>query len=312
MSNNSLRNKNILITGINGFVGKYLSAKLLSVGANVYGISRNGGNKNILKASILNFSLLNSYIKKKNIQICFHLAGESLVEAGQKNPHSTFKTNTLGTLNILESSRLNNLEKIIMSSTVHVYGKNKLPYFESYVPRPSRPYETSKACTDLIAQSYADSFNLSVLIPRFTNIYGPGDLNFNRLIPKTIKSVLSNKSPYMWGGEGIRDYLYIDDAVDAYIKLALVDLKKVGSNKIFNFGSDNKISVKDIIRKIIFISGKSTKIKKIKEQRSEEIKAQYVSFNKAIKFLNWNPKVNLDSGIKKTISWYDNYFKTLT
>lgn len=310
MQSKSFSNKNILITGITGFVGKNLAQELERLGAGVYGISRTISTDKILKANIIDHGILDAFIKDHKIDICFHLAGESLVEMGQEDPYNVFKINTQGTLNIIESGRRHKLEKIIIASTAHVYGRNKVPYFEGYTPRPSRPYETSKACTDLIAQSYADTFNLPILIPRFVNIYGPGDLNFNRLIPKTIQSVLSNQPVRMWGGEGIRDYLYIDDAVDAYIKLALVDFKKVGNNKIFNFGSDNRISVKDLVEKIILLSGAKAKITKIKELRSEEIETQYVSFSKAAKLLGWSAKVGLDSGIKKTIEWYEEYFKT--
>ena len=308
MQSKSFTNKNILITGITGFVGKNLAYELERLGASVYGISRTVNSDKILKANIIDYDRLDEFISDKEINICFHLAGESLVEMGQKDPYSVFQINTQGTLNIIESGRRHKLEKIIIASTAHVYGRNKVPYFEGYTPRPSRPYETSKACTDLIAQSYADTFNLPILIPRFVNIYGPGDLNFNRLIPKTIQSVLSNQPVHMWGGDGIRDYLYIDDAVDAYVKLALVNLKKVGNNKVFNFGSDNKISVKELIEKIILLSGKKAKITKIKELRDEEIETQYVSFGKAAKLLGWSAKTDLDSGIKKAIEWYQGYF----
>jgi CDP-glucose 4,6-dehydratase len=307
MQNNLFKNKNILITGITGFVGKNLARTLEDLGADVYGISRTTSSQKILKTNIVNLVQVDEFIKNKKIQICFHLAGESLVEKGQVDPYNVFRVNTQGTLNIIECGRKYKLEKIIIASTSHVYGKNKVPYFEGYTPRPSRPYETSKACTDLIAQSYADTFKLPILIPRFVNIYGPGDLNFNRLIPKTIKSLLSNESPQMWGGEGVRDYLYITDAIDAYVKLALLDFKKVGTNKIFNFGSNNQISVMDLIEKIILLSGSKMGITKIKEQRAEEIKAQYVSFNKARKILNWDAKMDLNEGIKRTIDWYRDY-----
>lgn len=210
-------------------------------------------------------------------------------------------------MNILESARNNNLEKVIIASTSHVYGKNKVPYVESYMPRPTRPYETSKACTDLIAQSYATSFNLPVLIPRFVNIYGPGDLNFQRLIPKTIKNVLENCSPTMWGGGTMRDYLFIDDAIEAYLLLAKITINKVGENRVFNFGSFNIISVEDLIKKIIKIAQKNVTVKKIIEKRDGEISSQYVSFKKAMKLLNWKPKTSLDEGLKKTIAWYAKY-----
>ncbi len=308
MKNNYFQNKRVLITGIDGFVGSSLSEKISLCGGKVYGLSKRTEKKNIIKANILDYTVIDKFIRDSKIDICFHLAGESLVEAGQSDPRQTYKINIEGTLNILESARKNNLEKIIVASTSHVYGNNRMPYYEGYTPRPTRPYETSKACTDLIAQSYARSFNLPVLIPRFVNIYGPGDLHFNRLIPKTIKSVLTSEHIFMWGGNAIRDYLYIDDAVEAYMQLAGVDLKNVGDNRIFNFGAGERISVKEIIEKIVKLSERKVSVEKIKEERSEEIEIQYVSFNKATKLLGWKPKTTLDQGLKNSLLWYTKYF----
>lgn len=304
MQDKYFKDKKVLITGITGFVGSHLAKRLETLGAKVYGISRTTEGENIIKANISNFSAVNKFMRNSKINICYHLAGESLVESGQKDPYNTFKINIGGVLSILGSARKNKLEKIIVASTTHVYGSNKLPYLEEYAPEPSRPYETSKACIDLIAQSYAETFNLPVLIPRFVNIYGPGDLHFTRLIPKTIKAVLLGISPKMWGGEAVREYLFIDDAVDAYIKLAKADLSLLKGNRVFNFGSGIRISVKDLIEKIIDSSDKNLKIKKIDDGRSSEIKSQYVSSIKAKKLLGWKPKTTLEEGLKKTLAWY--------
>ena len=309
MQNNLLHKKRILITGITGFIGTHLAKKLEDLGADVYGISRSIHTPKILKANITNYSLINAFIKETKIDICFHLAGESLVEAGQSHPYRTFKVNTEGTLNILEISRKYKMEKIIIASTAHVYGENRLPYQENFTPKPTRPYETSKACTDLIAKSYADTFKLPVLIPRFVNIYGPGDLNFNRLVPGIFKAVLTNKSPQIWGGGAIREYLYIDDAVEAYIRLASVDISYLGESNIFNFGSRDRISVKSLVQKIIDASGKKLIMRKNLSKRPLEIKTQYVSSKKAKKILGWKSKVSLDQGLQKTLSWYTAYFK---
>lgn len=304
MKYSSLKNKNILITGVSGFVGFNLEKKLLEIGANVYGISRNPKIKSHIKGDVVNYNFLQNIIKSKKIDICFHLAGESLVETGQNNPYQTFYANLISTLNILEIGRNYKLEKIIIASTSHVYGDNKVPYFEKYAPRPSRPYETSKTCTDLIAQSYANTFFLPVLIPRFVNIYGPGDRNFSRLIPKTIKTILEDKSPTMWGGDVIRQYLYIEDAMTAYLDLATVDILTVGKNRIFNFGCKDKISVKSLMNLIIKIYGKNMEIHLIQDGRESEIKTQYVSWHKARKLLKWSPRVSLEKGLTKTIAWY--------
>lgn len=301
-------NKRVLVTGSTGFVGSQLVKSLERKGARVFGLSRSAKGANNLKANILIFSKINKFIVDNKIEICYHLAAESLVEAGQKTPYRTFKTNILGALNILESARLNNIEKLIIGSTSHVYGENKPPFLEAYTPRPSRPYETSKTSVDIISQSYANTFRLPVLIPRFVNIYGPGDLNFNRLIPKTMKSVVKGESPTMWGGDIRRDYIFIDDVIDSYLKLGMIDISRFGEDRVFNFGGKNIISVRDLIEQIIKISDKNIKIKKINYERLFEIKSQYVSSKKAKQLFGWSPRTNLSEGLKKTYEWYENYF----
>lgn len=306
METNSIKGKKILITGITGFIGNNLAKRLSKSGAIVYGISKTKKGKNIFKSNILDYAKINRFIKESKIDSCIHLAGEALVELGQKYPYNVFKTNIVGTLNTLEAGRKNKLEKIIIASTSHVYGKNTVPYFERYTPKPSRPYETSKACADLVAQSYADSYSLPVLIPRFVNVYGPGDMNFDRLIPKTVRQVLQNKTPLMWGGDALRNYLFIEDAIDAYICLLKVDISEIGKNRIFNFGSNSIISVRELIEKIIRLAGKKLQIKSVRKGRENEIKSQYVSLRKTKMLLKWSAKTDIETGLNKTIAWYSN------
>ncbi|MEK7558670.1 MAG: NAD(P)-dependent oxidoreductase [Patescibacteria group bacterium] len=309
MQEGYFKNKNILITGITGFIGSNLAEKLHTLGANVYGISRSSQNKYILTGDISDFLSIDKIIKSNQIDICFHLAATSLVESGQSDPHNTFRLNILGTLNILESARKNNLEKIIVASTAQVYGNNP-PFKETDQIISSRPYETSKICTDLLAQSYANTFNLPVLISRCVNTYGPNDLNLSRLVPKTINSILHDQNPKMWGeGNIIRNYLYINDVINAYICLAKVNMETITKDRIFNFGSNNFISVKDLMQKIINLSKKNMKIEKINGYRNNEVREQNVSWLKAKKILGWKPKTSLDTGLKKTMEWYEEYFK---
>ncbi|HMS22632.1 MAG TPA: NAD-dependent epimerase/dehydratase family protein [Candidatus Levybacteria bacterium] len=296
--------KKVLITGSGGFVGTHLKEKLRKLGADVYGVSRSSSDKHDYKENITNLSAVEGIIKKNRIQICYHLAAEALVESGQSDPYNTFKNNITGALNVLECSRKYNLEKIIIASTSHVYGDHKPPYLERFSPRPSRPYETSKTCIDLIAQSYANTFSLPVIIPRFVNTYGPGDTNFNRLIPKTIKSILENKPPLMWGGKARRDYLYIDDVISAYTLLGETKMEKFGKNRIYNFGSNNIYSVQEIIEILIKMSGKDLEIVRKKDERDFEIKIQFSSFKKANRILGWSPKFSIDRGLLLTIPWY--------
>lgn len=305
----SLKNKKILITGITGFIGSHLSKRLKEIGMEVYGISLSGDQKNIFKINTSDYLAINKLIKDLRIDMCVHLAGNSLVEQGQIDPFNTYSANIMGTLNVLESSRKNNLERIIIASTSQVYGINRPPFYEKNQLYPTRPYETSKACVDLIAQSYALEFKMPILIPRFVNIYGPGDLNFNRLIPKTMNHVLRGESPKMWGGNAIRDFLFVDDAINAFITLLTVNMDYVGNRRIFNFGTGNITSVIQIINKIIALHNKRIKISKIRTERKREINNQYVSWALSKKLLKWSPKTSLEEGLRATFNWYKKYFE---
>ncbi|MDO8638391.1 MAG: GDP-mannose 4,6-dehydratase [Candidatus Daviesbacteria bacterium] len=303
--------KVVLVTGASGFVGSHLVNKLNLKKARVVTLSKKGSKLPVNTVdevgSVENFDRLNEIIKKNKVKIIFHLAAQPIVEIGQANPIPTFEVNIRGTWNILEAARENNIQKVIIASTVHVYGDNpKVPFKEKYFPQPSRPYETSKVCADLLAQSFADTYNLPVEIPRFVNIYGPGDLNFSRLIPKVIKSILNNERPEVWDIGSVRDFLYIDDAINAYLTLAEKQLDNGKRMRVFNFGTGKPIKIYDLVLKIIEFANKEidVKMENPPEERSNEIKKQYVSISKAKKELGWKPQVSLDEGLAETIKWY--------
>lgn len=297
----------VLVTGASGFIGSHLVKQLILKKAKVASLSKKTG-------SIEDFEKLNDIVKKHKINTIFHLAAQPIVEVGQTNPIKTFEVNIKGTWNILEAARENNVEKIIIASTVHVYGDNpKVPFKEEYFPQPSRPYETSKACADLLAQSFADTYDLPVEIPRFVNIYGPGDFNFSRLIPKVIKSILKGEKPEVWDIGTVRDFLYIDDAINAYLMLAEKKFDGGKRLRVFNFGTGKPIKIHDLVLNIIELSNKkiNLRIEKLPEERSNEIKKQYVSIAKAKRELNWYPKISLDEGLAKTFNWYQKNSKLL-
>src|SRR3989344_9506126 len=301
----------VLVTGASGFVGSHLVKRLILKKAQVVTLSKKGLKISMQTqdeiGSIEDFEKLNGIIKKYKIDTIFHLAAQPIVEVGQENPIKTFEVNIKGTWNILESARENKIQKVIVASTIHVYGDNpKVPFKEEYFPQPSRPYETSKACADLLAQSFADTYNLPVEIPRFVNIYGPGDSNFSRLIPKVIKSILNNEQPEVWDIGSIRDFLYIDDVINAYLTLAEKQLDNGRRLRVFNFGTGKPIKIHDLVLKIIELSKKKIKLEMEKppEERANEIKKQYVSITKAKRELNWFPKVSLEDGLTRTIDWY--------
>ncbi len=307
MSNNFWKNKSVLVTGAAGFVGSHLCNFLHKNGASVMGISRSKNISNSICVDITNRKKLEKIFQKIKPYACFHLASDALVEKGQEKPYETIKNNIVGSLNVLELCRLFHVPRIIIASTVHVYGDTPSPYHEDNPPRPSRPYETSKTCVDIVAQSYADTFHLPVLIPRFVNIYGPGDLHFSRIIPKTIQSILLGKRPTMWGGTAMREYLYVDDVIRAYATLTQIEDRLIEKNRIYNFGTKEDISVQQLINKIIFLCNSKLKIQKILIGRKDEISSQRVSWEKARRVLHWEPEIFLDDGLKKTIRWWTEY-----
>lgn len=312
-----LNQKTVLLTGFNGFIGTHLTRAFLRAGMEVVGFSLKKKSLNInfplqkfhdYYGDIREGKQLDHLFRKYRPVYCVHLAGKSTVEDGQANPAETYEVNINGAVTVLELAKKYHLQKIIMASTSHVYGANmKPPYHEEFFPQPSRPYETSKTCVDLISQSYADTFGMPVEIPRFTNIYGPGDLNFSRLIPKVMKQIIIDSKLELWIGRTIRDYLYIDDAVRAY--LSLLRNKNDDKNKIINFGSGVHISVADLVKKIIAISGKKVVIKEETAKRDMEIKRQFLKVEKAKKIFNWQAETPLSDGLRKSYQWYNSILK---
>lgn len=301
----SWRNSRVLITGSSGFVGRHLMSFFRAQNAITLGITRHPVHKeseNVVDAS--NLSSLHRVVKDFRPHAVFHLASEAVVEAGQTHPYETFHNNIVSTLNVLESCRMLSVPRIIIASTVHVYGDAPLPYREDEAARPSRPYETSKTASDLIAQSYADSYNLPVLIPRFANIYGPGDTNATRIVPKTIQAIMRGEQPTLWDGRARRDYLYIDDAIHAYYLLGKITEQQMERNRIYNFATGTSVTAKKLMEMIIAIMKKDVKIKRIPPPRTREITRQKVVWTKAKRILGWSPMTDLVAGLSKTIEWY--------
>jgi len=316
---NFWRVKKVLVTGGNGFVGKHLVSRLLDLGAQTFILekeeqkSQNSqspiilpGNLQVVVGDIRDSNFINDLFRNNNFDVCFHLAAQSLVDKGDQNPLPTFEINIMGTANVLEAARQYKLCKLIIASTSHVYGENKLPLLEKYFPRPSRPYETSKACADILAQTYAKYYRSPIAIGRFVNIYGPGDQN-QRIVPRTIQLILNNKNPEIFNDKVTRDYLYIDDAVDGYLTLAekMKELTRQNQNIIYNFGTGKHYSTKYLVLKIIFLLGKSYITPTVvNSPRKQEIINQYVSVEKTKKILGWSPRYSLTEGLKRTIDWY--------
>jgi len=316
--NDFWKERNVLVTGHEGFLGSNMTKRLLSYEAKVIGLDIWTNRKwtilrkkdlneiEVIRGDVANYKLLKQIFDKYNVEFVFHLAAEAIVGKCLKYPRKAFSSNIQGTWNILEVCRNNStIRGIVIASSDKAYGiKNKLPYKESDSLAGSHPYDVSKSCGDLLAYTYFRTYNLPVCVTRCGNIYGPGDFNFSRIVPDTIRSALENK-PLIIRSDGnfTRDYIYVDDVVVAYLLLA----EKIGELKLFgeafNFSDETPISVLNLVKSIYKIVGKSPNYK-ILNQAEYEIPHQYLSAKKAKKILNWKPGYKLEEGLKKTIQWY--------
>ncbi|MEK6875326.1 MAG: NAD-dependent epimerase/dehydratase family protein [Nanoarchaeota archaeon] len=314
-----MKNKNILVTGGTGFLGGHLVRELIDMGANVFvtyrliNSKRYFFNENLEKNCTLlicdtkDKERIMNVISSYKIDYIFHLAAQPLVEVAYNHPYETLLTNILGTINILEASRnYKNIKGIVVFTSDKAYGNQEiLPYYESSPLRGSHPYDCSKSCSDLISQMYYKTYNLPITIVRAGNMFGPGDLNFDRIVPGAIKSILK-KEPLEIRSDGsmIRDYVYVKDVVRACIML-MQNIEKT-QGEAFNIGAKNVYTVLELLEKIEKIIG--VKIEKnILNICKNEIPKQYLSYEKIKNFIGWENSYDLDSAIKETFSWYQSH-----
>ena len=316
--------KKVLITGASGIVGSWLTKRLLELGAEVtiylrdfvprsYLIDSGALNRvNAVNGKLEDYFNVERTLNEYEIDTVFHLGAQTIVETANRSPLGTFESNIKGTWTILEACRNSKLvTNTIVASSDKAYGEQKqLPYTEDMPLIGKHPYDVSKSCSDLIAQSYHDTYNMPIAIARCGNVFGGGDLNFNRIVPGTIKSFLENKSPIIRSdGMYKRDYFYVKDAAESYITLAENASRKGVKGNSFNFGNEKPLAVLDIVGKIAKIMSKQSIKPKILNIAKNEIKNQYLSCVKAKKQLNWKPKYTIDKGLRETIDWYKNFFK---
>ncbi|MEW4025192.1 GDP-mannose 4,6-dehydratase [Bacillus sp. YAF8] len=317
------KNKNVFVTGCTGLLGSCLVKELIDQGANVTGLVRDTVPKsnlyqgeqvkqmNIVQGALEDLDVIERALGEYEIDTVFHLAAQAIVGVANRNPISTFEANILGTWNILEACRRHPLiKRVIVASSDKAYGDQPaLPYDENMPLQGKHPYDVSKSCADLISHTYFNTYGLPVCITRCGNLYGGGDLNFNRIIPQTIQLVLNGEAPEIRSdGTFIRDYFYIEDAVEAYLLLAekMEELNLAG--EAFNFSNEIQLTVLELVEKILKAMNSDLK-PKVLNQGSHEIKHQYLSAEKARKLLNWTPAHTIDEGLEKTIEWYKAFFQ---
>lgn len=315
-----IRNKNILVTGGAGFVGSHLVEELINRKAKVVAVDINFDKKSYLfsknldkQCRLINLNICDykktlNLIKKFKIDFIFHLAAQALVEVAYNDPKSTLDNNLISTTSILEIVRTNkNIKGVIVASSDKAYGKlNKKKYVEIDPLSGDHPYDTSKSATDLIATTYIKTYQTPAVVTRFGNIYGEGDLNFSRIIPGIMKSVISNQLlEIRSNGKYIRDYLYVKDVVNGYLLLA-ENIEKV-KGEVFNFGSDENLNVLQVIRLVEKTLGKKIRYK-ILNIAKNEIPYQSLNYSKIKKSLGWKPKDSIKNTAERICRWYEKYF----
>jgi CDP-glucose 4,6-dehydratase len=317
------RGRVVLVTGIGGFVGSGLAKELLERGARVVGILRDSAGVRQLEAlgirraldlaygSITQASLLNRVVNEYEVDTIFHLAAQAIVQVANRSPIPTFESNIGGTWTILETARLAPLvQRVIVASSNEAYGDQPvLPYTETTPLDGRLPLDASKACADILARCYAASFPLPVAVVRCANIYGPGDTNWSRLVPGTVRSALAGEDPIIRSdGTPERDYLYLSDAIEGYLSAAqhMPEL----SGEAINLGTAHSVSVLELVRSILAEVGDTGLQPRVLGEASGEVSRQSLAFEKARRILGWEPRVALGDGLMKTVAWYRDYLSS--
>jgi CDP-glucose 4,6-dehydratase len=317
------QDRRVFVTGGTGLVGAWTVRALLDRGAHVVGLIRDqvagselihGGclsRMDVVYGSVENQPLLERALAEYEIQTVLHLAAQTIVGIANRSPLSTFESNIKGTWCLLEAARrCGTTPHVIIASSDKAYGEQSdLPYTENAPLLGRHPYDASKSCADILAQTYHHTYRLPVCVTRCGNFFGGGDLNWNRIVPGTVRSVLRGQRPVIRSdGTYIRDYFYVKDGAAAYLHLAecLARQPEV-PGQAFNFSTETQVSVLELVDRILRLMGSSLQ-PDVRGEATNEIRRQYLSASKAHRMLAWQPLYSLDQGLQETIAWYRDYF----
>jgi len=312
--------KPVFITGATGLLGSHMTQELLDRGANVVCLVRDevaqshfqrlglGRSAVIVRGCLEDYALLERALNEHEIDTVMHLGAQTIVGTASRNPLSTWEANVRGTYLLLEACRRNmkKVARVVVASSDKAYGDQPvLPYTESSPLEGRFPYDCSKSCTDLISRSYFETYRLNVCITRCGNLFGPGDLNWNRIVPGTIRSVIRGERPVVRSdGSFVRDYVYVGDAVAAYLELAEQMHRPEIAGEAFNFSDERPQSVLDIVARVLAAAGRPELAPVVLGEANHEIKAQFLASQKARERLGWSPRFGLDDGLARTVAWY--------
>lgn len=318
------RDRPVLVTGATGLLGGWLVGRLVALGADVTALVRDWvprstllstellARVNIVRGDVRHQSVLERAMGEYEVDTVFHLAAQTIVGVANRNPVATLDTNIRGTWSVLEAARRSPLMKaVIIASSDKAYGDHeKLPYDETAALQGEHPYDASKSAADLIARMYALTYGVPVAITRCGNFYGGGDLNWNRLVPGTIRSVLKGEPPTIRSdGTLIRDYFYVEDGAEAYLTLAeALHARPELRGEAYNFSNELQVDVLALTRRILERM-KSPLQPDVRSEASHEIQHQWLSAAKARRDLGWAPLFTLDEGLDRTIAWYREFLQ---
>ncbi len=316
------RDRSVFVTGATGLLGSWLVDGLLDLGASVTCLVRDwvpesrlvaGGSLDrvrVVRGALEDYDIAVRALNEYEVDTVFHLGAQTIVGTAARSALSTFESNIRGTWTLLEACRTleGRIERIVVASSDKAYGEHEhLPYTED-APLVGRfPYDVSKSCTDLIALSYFHTYGLPIAITRCGNLFGGGDLNFNRLVPGTIRSALRGERPIIRSdGRFVRDYFYVRDAVASYLTLA-GQLPDAFAGEAFNFGNERPLDVLDMVDLILSLMGRTDLEPVVLNEASAEIRAQYLDCSKARTSLAWAPAYSIEDGLRETIEWYEGW-----
>lgn len=313
------RDRPTLVTGATGLVGAWTVRRLVALGAEVVCLVRDWVPQSelvrshvldkvrVVRGAVQDQAELERALGEYEIDTVVHLAAQTIVGIANRNPVSTFESNIQGTWALLEACRRSPaVRQIVVASSDKAYGDaERLPYDERTPLRGEHPYDVSKSCADLIARSYAVTYRLPVVITRCGNFYGGGDLNWNRLVPGTIRSIIRGEPPIIRSdGEYVRDYFFVEDGAAAYTLLAeRLASDRALAGEAFNFSNEVQLTVSALVSKILGAMGSSLR-PEIRNEANNEIRRQYLDASKARRGLGWSPMFTLDEGLARTIDWY--------
>jgi CDP-glucose 4,6-dehydratase len=310
------------VTGASGLLGAWLVRRLVDADADVICLERDWvpqsefvrsglrGRVRVVSGDVRDQALLERALGEYEVRTVMHLAAQTIVGIANRNPGSTFESNIQGTWALLEACRRTpTVEQIVLASSDKAYGSHEsLPYDESAPLLGEHPYDVSKSCADLIARSYALTYESPVVTTRCGNFYGGGDLNWNRIVPGTIRSIIRGQPPLIRSnGQYVRDYFYVEEAAAVYMLLAeALEQRKDLRGEAFNFSNEEQTTVLELVERIARLMGTSLK-PEIRNEATHEIHRQYLSAAKARRILGWSPTLTLDEGLDRTISWYRSF-----